>query len=552
MRALRRKDLEEISVLKSEKQIRRTLSGRAHPLEEELERFKIEFKARQDRLQELHRNGINEVGKKKNREEPLFPEDTNSTKAKRDACSYEKMSLLQIPRSSSYRENSIDLRRFPELKFNQRAGRSLSPTRIVILKPSVDSQEDVFKTVKYLSEEVRERPKPELLTRVGGSMVVDLQIPEVGTHEAGRKSTGSTLIGDYYGFSNGMRGDLEVRTLSFREGQRDQDLSFNLGRCFSEPISGAVLGRVLLEEQGKPMRFELTEMKERKKPKKDFFNLKGRVSYMRRVLTLGRKLFSRKNRAMGESLDITVTSPLVQLSCKDNSTEVPPSPASISSYCENGWKPTFPSPISPLETPFNDDLPRIPEEICVLVPEVQRQSPPTSLRHEAVSNLQGDEDNTSYEENYLRRALVTSGHYNQPLNLILALCNSPMEPLAEWVFKETEKSTNHTNQPVASSSRRLLFDLLNEQLLCLVSAPVLNSKRIIPLVTGEDLMRTLMKQLERCLSLNKRTSSSLESLISRDLSEPGIIVHVSLDDVCESVEGIILSRLIDEFVCDLC
>lgn len=127
---------------------------------------------------------------------------------------------------------------------------------------------------------------------------------------SGRPSTESSVLGDVR-YEGDVRDELGVRARSFREGQvsrlvggSDQDPSAILARCFSAPMSEKALGRLLLREQDNMMgvhsqsQLEPTEKstEEVRKLKKDVFNIKGKISYLRRALTLPGKLFRRKNR----------------------------------------------------------------------------------------------------------------------------------------------------------------------------------------------------------------------------------------------------------------
>ncbi|CAA7403450.1 unnamed protein product [Spirodela intermedia] len=572
--------------------------------------------------------------------------------------SKEHLSSLVEARKPRNRENANDLgRRFPELKFSKRVDRSSSPTRIVILQPSSDRSEDSEEqwpcssredSIKYFLEEVRERlgsephgnARNKIRPRECPNGVPFSHVRERGMGDLGttllqtgstrsygsrcglegsnpaefaerdgqrllpdglrningrRPSTGSSVLGDYSYYGD-VKGELEVRAQSFREGQvsqvvggGDQNLSANLVRCFSAPMSETALGRLLLREQdnltGAHIQRQLEPVEEPtvevRKLKKDVFNLRGKISYLRRALTLPGKLFRRKNRPAydpaedkTDPIETTATPPSLKLHSgiararRDNSTEVPPSPASIcgSSY-EEVWKPGFPSPVSPLEMSFNEDYPiQISEEIGSETPEVPSQSAPVEApgceeasNGEQLEELHEDEDMKSHEENYLRHILLTSGLYNQPLNLIIALCNSPTEPLAEGVFEEVEKDyigSDKVNDDVSPletvSSRRMLFDLLNEELFCLVSSPISSSMKRRPLRGGEELMKSLWQRLERSLRPTAGESSSLESLISNDLRVEPWIPHKGMDAAGEAVEGMILSQLIDEFIDDLC
>ncbi|CAA6666652.1 unnamed protein product [Spirodela intermedia] len=615
---------------------------REHPQEELLQRFKEEFKAWQEaRVWELYGSHLN--GRNNQSEAPdgaarrasslrkpveYYSPSGTWRSSRPENMSKEHLSSLVEARKPRNRENANDLgRRFPELKFSKRVDRSSSPTRIVILQPSSDRSEDSEEqwpcssredSIKYFLEErmpkwvpfshVRERGMGDLgttLLQTGSTRSYGSRCGLEGSNPAefaerdgqrllpdglrninGRRpSTGSSVLGDYSYYGD-VKGELEVRAQSFREGQvsqvvggGDQNLSANLVRCFSAPMSETALGRLLLREQdnltGAHIQRQLEPVEEPtvevRKLKKDVFNLRGKISYLRRALTLPGKLFRRKNRPAydpaedkTDPIETTATPPSLKLHSgiararRDNSTEVPPSPASIcgSSY-EEVWKPGFPSPVSPLEMSFNEDYPiQISEEIGSETPAPGCEE---ASNGEQLEELHEDEDMKSHEENYLRHILLTSGLYNQPLNLIIALCNSPTEPLAEGVFEEVEKDyigSDKVNDDVSPletvSSRRMLFDLLNEELFCLVSSPISSSMKRRPLRGGEELMKSLWQRLERSLRPTAGESSSLESLISNDLRVEPWIPHKGMDAAGEAVEGMILSQLIDEFIDDLC
>ncbi|MQL86551.1 hypothetical protein Taro_019090 [Colocasia esculenta] len=174
-----------------------------------------------------------------------------------------------------------------------------------------------------------------------------------------------------------LTGVTEMTTMSFREEQVDNvgcsagDLTpRNLVRSLSAPVSGTAFGKLLLEDQSLlpgvhvQSKHESTENTsvEVRKMSKDVFNFKGRVSNLRHNLTLRGKLFGRKMQSADEStekildsMNCVATSPPIE-----NSTEVPPSPASVSSSSfDELCKPSHPSPVSPLEMPFTEDNPSL-------------------------------------------------------------------------------------------------------------------------------------------------------------------------------------------------
>ena len=108
------------------------------------------------------------------------------------------------------------------------------------------------------------------------------------------------------------------------------------------------------------------------------------------------------------------------------------------------------------------------------------------------------------------------------------------------------------NSAETLSSRRMLFHLLNEQLLCLMNTKEFSSMRRRPLRSGKELTACLWERIEKCIGLIKGKSISLDRLISDDVSVDHWIPRKGFDDVGEALEGMILCQLVDEFVNDLC
>ena len=243
---------------------------REHPQKEELERFKREFKAwEKQRVQDsVKGKGI----------------------------------IRQIA-------NPDDRFRFPELNFDKRVDRSPSPTRIVILQPTCGINEEIEGVWPWPSgtptrEDARERLKSGVKAK-GKHKIRREKLQEAAISSGcrprnmnGRKSTGSKV-----------KEEPEIETWSFRSGSGGPGA--NLGRCLSEPISGAALSRVLSREHDlRDNGFESNT--EEKKPKKDVFDLKWRIQNLRRALTLGGKFFRRKNQMKDDPVEMASVLPSIK------------------------------------------------------------------------------------------------------------------------------------------------------------------------------------------------------------------------------------------------
>uniref|UniRef100_A0A1D1Z9W3 Ankyrin and armadillo repeat-containing protein n=1 Tax=Anthurium amnicola TaxID=1678845 RepID=A0A1D1Z9W3_9ARAE len=411
-----------------------------------------------------------------------------------------------------------------------------------------------------------------------------------------RQLTDSSKIGRR-SFSEDMKDVTERTTLSFREEQVDNEgcsggdtSPRNLVRSLSAPVSGTAFGKLLLEDQnvltGVHIRRKHESIEnaseELRKTRKDVFNIKGRVSNLRHNLTLRGKFFGRKMQSADElggntldSIKAISTSPSVVLNLgivQENSTEVPPSPASVSSSSyDELCKPSHPSPVSPLEMPITEDHPslQISGEINCNLPDMRSQSEPTGVAgFEDISN--GEEvytarDMKCYEEAYLRNILTSSGLYDKPFDKIFAHFNISAKPIAESVFEEVENAytkCEKMSDGVCLSQtvvcRKILFDLLNEKLLHVLTLPISSSilKRSLGCTQvphGKKLLDNVWRQLEVHLHPPMDESGSLDSLVAYDLSMAtwSLMLHENIDLVGGEVGSLILSELIDELADDM-
>ncbi|KAL5679110.1 hypothetical protein ACJX0J_005495, partial [Zea mays] len=150
----------------------------------------------------------------------------------------------------------------------------------------------------------------------------------------------------------------------------------NLMRSFSAPVSGTTFVKLLSEEPRVLTGARLQRKQEghgssrpasseERKGRKDAFSIRGKVSNLRQNFGLRAKLFGKKFHASDEPfpddlppIGTLVTAPSVLIHpgvLQENSTEVPPSPASwCSSPPDEMSRGGYPSPVSPLEASFSE------------------------------------------------------------------------------------------------------------------------------------------------------------------------------------------------------
>ncbi|RZC88072.1 hypothetical protein C5167_015882 [Papaver somniferum] len=247
--------------------------------------------------------------------------------------------------------------------------------------PDFNSRE----TAKFLSERLRNvlksDPVGDMSPVVGGSSRAS---PLVDYDERRPRPTGNILKtvnrGNYW---EHVKDELEMQSRSFRYGN-DYDDGLHMGensprnlvRSMSAP-SGSSFGKLLLEDRqiltGAHIRrkHEINGnfSAEVSKTRKEKLSFRGKVSSLRHSLSFKGRLFGRKMQSVEdmESVDsnsvkddsMCGSSSLMNLeNVLDNSTEVPPSPASFCStlrddYYRNKWDHS--SPVSTLDVPSIED-----------------------------------------------------------------------------------------------------------------------------------------------------------------------------------------------------
>ncbi|KAG8073312.1 hypothetical protein GUJ93_ZPchr0006g42713 [Zizania palustris] len=406
---------------------------------------------------------------------------------------------------------------------------------------------------------------------------------------------------------------IESDVRSFRRGYKasptpvidsDQASPRNLVRSLSAPVSGTTFVKLLTEEprvltgsrlqrkqEGYGSRPPPLSSEERK-GRKDTFNIKGKVSNLRQNLGLRAMLFGKKLHSVDESpfLDdlppfgTLVTAPSVLIHpgvLQENSTEVPPSPASwCSSPPDEMSRGGYPSPVSPLEASFSEHrspLKMATKDISSSASEPERPSSEQAQTDQELtetSPIQEDDDDDMVEmihpmKAFVRAVLVVAGLYGrrQSSDHFLSDREREVKPIPAWVFEEVESSSSSAPASdcdmAATVDHRLLFDLINESLtrvvqtsttLCSFSRWYGAAPRRAP--GGNRLLDKLWKSVQAWLEeLPPPTDepSSVDTLIGRDLSMSpwNGPFHDDVGATGAEMEAEILDELVDETLWDV-
>eukprot|EP00257_Ricinus_communis_P017829 XP_015576361.1 uncharacterized protein LOC8281314 isoform X1 [Ricinus communis] len=457
-------------------------------------------------------------------------------------------------------------------------------------------------TRKFLSESLRNVVKREThsldvpLVVSGSSRSSLLDNANIRLKEVGDASQ----VGTVPGYWEVTKDDQEMQTRSFRH-RSDEELLYremsprNLVRSLSAPVSGTSFGKLLLEDRhiltGAHIRRKHEALgnvtMELKKRKKERFNIKEKVSNFRYSLTLRGRLFGRKLHSMVEPhgteqdfiKDImsgpTVIRNLSERHVMENSTEVPPSPASVcSSAQEEFWRPVdYLSPVSTSDvTPVDDSaMPRVFKEISSNLNELRRQ----------LSRLESNEpDNPTTEqepngcimveledkvEAYIRDLLVASGLYDGSCNTILSRWDPLAKPISNSVFEKVEESCRKLSKDDNQSStkdHRILYDMLNEALTVVLGPPVAMSRfrrkiisfSMLPPLRGKKLLDSVWQIIRAYMyPPDDKSCYSLDSLVAKNLgSTPWSgLIDDEVNALAKEMEFRIIGDLIEEIVNDM-
>ncbi|KAL2988397.1 hypothetical protein AAZX31_11G084400 [Glycine max] len=402
--------------------------------------------------------------------------------------------------------------------------------------------------------------------------------------------------------------DTAIQTGSFRH-ELDENIFLhkelsprNLVRSLSAPVSrsGTSFGKLLLEDRhiltGAQIRRKLEAVEtmsvDVKKRKKDRFNIKERVSNFRYNLALRGRLFGRRVQSMVEShgnefgpfvRDVT-SGPTVLMNCgvrHENSTEVPPSPASVcSSVHEDFWRQTeYLSPISTPDVSSRDDnvVPQVFRDISSGLSELRRQlnqlesdgpEDLTMKQEPAESELDQLEDPA---ESYIRDLLVSSGLYFGSWDKSLLRGDTFAKPIGNSVYEEVEESHKKLvkendeicikDQNESKLDHKVLLDLLNEALSVVLGPPLtlsrfrrkLRNSSILP-PSGKELLSLVWDVIRVSLYPPSDISTySLDTLVAQHLGSipwSGLI-NDEINILERDIECLITDDLVEELTKDM-
>ncbi|KAK8936056.1 hypothetical protein KSP39_PZI013201 [Platanthera zijinensis] len=317
------------------------------------------------------------------------------------------------------------------------------------------------------------------------------------------------------------------------------------------------------------------------KGKKYGFNIKGKVSNLRRTFSLKGNFFGKKASLIWDSTVDTLsymepnqTMPLVVGNfgvVQDNPTEVPPSPASF---------PCSPmsvhhSPVSPLEVPFVEDnlSTQVSGELSMTLPEIKSQTDHVDAKIYAVETASQPYD-SSHEvqviedlgEAYVRDILLLSGlDETWPFDQALTRLDEQMNTIPSRVFDEVEESykknwTSSDDDCFAVNlrgidvDRKMLFDLVNQALSSLKDAPthgLVSERARFP--RERKLLGNLLDRIQMHVRPAIDQPHSIDDIVVRDV-KPMPLWTASRENISSvgwEVERAIVGDLIDEFVLDL-
>ncbi|XP_066384198.1 uncharacterized protein [Miscanthus floridulus] len=375
----------------------------------------------------------------------------------------------------------------------------------------------------------------------------------------------------------------------------------NLMRSFSAPVSGTTFVKLLSEEPRVLTGARLQRKQEghwssrpasseERKGRKDAFSVRGKVSNLRQNLGLRAKLFGKKFHASDEPfpddlppIGTLITAPSVLIHpgvLQENSTEVPPSPASLcSSPPDEMSRGGYPSPVSPLEASFSVHRSALRTEAKDMAstasePGIQSEQVQTEEERAETSPVLDEQDDGDMDEadhpmkSFVRDVLVVAGMYGRrqnPGDAAMSECEA--KPIPKWVLEEVVSSSSSSapaDGRAAAVDHRLLFDLVNEALpgavrasttLCAFDKCYAMPPRRAP--GGKALLEALWKSMQVWLEppSDGRTSSSasVDVLIGRDLSVSPWhgAFHEDADALARDVEAEMLDELLDETAWDV-
>ncbi|VYS52649.1 unnamed protein product [Arabidopsis thaliana] len=385
----------------------------------------------------------------------------------------------------------------------------------------------------------------------------------------------------------------------------------NLKRSLSAPVSGTSFGKLLLEDRhvltgAQIMRKHEATITEREETesetepvvvdpirRKERFNLRKKVSSFRS--TLRGRIFGKKIRSMiesnsfeDESIKDFVTGSKFNnfYDRNENSTEVPPSPASVcSSTPEEFWRNVdYLSQVSTPDVTVSDEngMPQVFRDISSNLSELRRQinelesevQVRTPVEEEPIQEIETIVDLGNPDKVFVRDLLVASGLYEGKSDISLSRWDPLAKLIKKSVLEETKenlKKRSNQNQEdddtgettISEENHNILFDLLNE-VLTVVLGPLTKSgfkNKLLSssvsestTIRGKYLLESTWKIMSEYLySQPERPFCSLDGIIGWDMDRfPwSALIGEEVNVLGKEVEGMIMADLVEELVKDL-
>ncbi|CAM8902420.1 unnamed protein product [Rhodiola kirilowii] len=403
---------------------------------------------------------------------------------------------------------------------------------------------------------------------------------------------------DFWGKANNLK-ELRTRNQSVRYGF-DSDFLINkepspgnLIRSLSAPVSGNSFAKLLLEDRHIVTGVQIRRKHEHvnnvavsvHRQRKERFNFREKVSTFRQNFTLRKKLFGKKLLSLKETNAVTydfpndiMSGPSVMMNFDyrhENSTEVPPSPASVcSSTYEEYWRPS--SYASPLSTPDvhsvdGDSVPQVFREISSNLSDLRRelkQLASNEMDDQSVSEGLLTEDIADIKdpmEAYIRDLLVASGLYDGSMDK--HFISSDPRPINIGVFQEVEGKLE-SNQEFCKGQNekkvdhKALLDLLNEKLPSILMPSSTMSKlgrevtgySTLPSPYGNKLLNIVWEIIHPYVQPPADKSCyTLDNMIFKDLQAIpwGRSIDKEANFVGRELECLIIGDLVEEIVKDM-
>ncbi|KAG7584157.1 hypothetical protein ISN44_As08g036390 [Arabidopsis suecica] len=386
----------------------------------------------------------------------------------------------------------------------------------------------------------------------------------------------------------------------------------NLKRSLSAPVSGTSFGKLLLEDRhvltgAQIMRKHEATITEREETesetepvvvdpirRKERFNLRKKVSSFRS--TLRGRIFGKKIRSMiesnsfeDESIKDFVTGSKFNnfYDRNENSTEVPPSPASVcSSTPEEFWRNVdYLSQVSTPDVTVSDEngMPQVFRDISSNLSELRRQinelesdvQVRTPVEEEPSQEIETIVDLGNPDKVFVRDLLVVSGLYEGTSDISLSRWDPLAKPIKKSVLEEAKenlKKRSYQNQEdedtgenntISEENHNILFDLLNE-VLTVVLGPLTKSgfkNKLLSssvsestTIRGKYLLESTWRIMSEYLySQPEKPFCSLDGIIGWDMDRfpwSGLISE-EVNVLGKEVEGMIMADLVEDLVKDL-